>query len=178
MTYCSPGSIPEEDGGGKLYNSCTVFGPDGELILKHRKVCVHQARYLFELCNYLREIITGHYQRLSLSLYLSAFSLSRFTSSTSTFQEKSASRSLRRWVQGAVCRCLKHVSGISWLLLCSRQVDEYRFDLCHTLRFLPQRSVKWVWGFATTWGSQSSHSSTAGEVSGWGDGLCGVFSSV
>lgn len=34
---CSPGSIPEEDG-GKLYNSCTVFGPDGELILKHRKV--------------------------------------------------------------------------------------------------------------------------------------------
>uniref|UniRef100_A0A8C9ZA28 omega-amidase n=1 Tax=Sander lucioperca TaxID=283035 RepID=A0A8C9ZA28_SANLU len=34
---CSPGSIPEEDG-GKLYNSCTVFGPDGELILKHRKI--------------------------------------------------------------------------------------------------------------------------------------------
>lgn len=37
VTPCSPGSIPEEDG-GKLYNSCAVFGPDGELILKHRKV--------------------------------------------------------------------------------------------------------------------------------------------
>lgn len=34
---CSPGSIPEEDG-GKLYNTCTVFGPDGDLLLKHRKV--------------------------------------------------------------------------------------------------------------------------------------------
>ncbi|XP_054914738.1 omega-amidase NIT2 [Poeciliopsis prolifica] len=31
------GSIPEEDG-GKLYNTCAVFGPDGELILKHRKI--------------------------------------------------------------------------------------------------------------------------------------------
>uniref|UniRef100_A0A4W6DZ97 omega-amidase n=1 Tax=Lates calcarifer TaxID=8187 RepID=A0A4W6DZ97_LATCA len=36
--YLVGGSIPEEDGGGKLYNSCTVFGPDGELILKHRKI--------------------------------------------------------------------------------------------------------------------------------------------
>ncbi|XP_014879469.1 omega-amidase NIT2 [Poecilia latipinna] len=31
------GSIPEEDG-GKLYNTCAVFGPEGELILKHRKI--------------------------------------------------------------------------------------------------------------------------------------------
>ncbi|XP_076004729.1 omega-amidase NIT2 [Genypterus blacodes] len=31
------GSIPEDDG-GKLYNSCPVFGPDGTLILKHRKI--------------------------------------------------------------------------------------------------------------------------------------------
>lgn len=38
--FCSPGSIPEEDG-GKLFNSCTVFGPDGQLILKHRKVCIY-----------------------------------------------------------------------------------------------------------------------------------------
>ncbi|KAM7388642.1 hypothetical protein PAMP_024803 [Pampus punctatissimus] len=37
VTSCSPGSIPEEDD-GKLYNSCTVYGPDGELILKHRKI--------------------------------------------------------------------------------------------------------------------------------------------
>uniref|UniRef100_A0A3P9PWP3 omega-amidase n=1 Tax=Poecilia reticulata TaxID=8081 RepID=A0A3P9PWP3_POERE len=31
------GSIPEEDS-GKLYNTCAVFGPEGELILKHRKI--------------------------------------------------------------------------------------------------------------------------------------------
>ncbi|NXS53195.1 NIT2 amidase, partial [Brachypteracias leptosomus] len=30
-------SIPEEDG-GKLYNTCTVFGPDGAMLAKHRKV--------------------------------------------------------------------------------------------------------------------------------------------
>ncbi|XP_061593870.1 omega-amidase NIT2 [Cololabis saira] len=35
--YLVGGSIPEEDG-GKLYNSCTVFGPDGKMILKHRKI--------------------------------------------------------------------------------------------------------------------------------------------
>uniref|UniRef100_A0A4W5LVL3 omega-amidase n=1 Tax=Hucho hucho TaxID=62062 RepID=A0A4W5LVL3_9TELE len=32
------GSIPEEDDGGKLYNTCPVFGPDGSLVLKHRKI--------------------------------------------------------------------------------------------------------------------------------------------
>lgn len=31
------GSIPEEDD-GKLYNTCTVFNPTGQLIAKHRKV--------------------------------------------------------------------------------------------------------------------------------------------
>uniref|UniRef100_A0A3Q2D3T7 omega-amidase n=1 Tax=Cyprinodon variegatus TaxID=28743 RepID=A0A3Q2D3T7_CYPVA len=35
--YLVGGSIPEEDC-GKLYNSCAVFGPDGEMILKHRKI--------------------------------------------------------------------------------------------------------------------------------------------
>ncbi|KTG03630.1 hypothetical protein cypCar_00005424 [Cyprinus carpio] len=34
--YLVGGSIPEEDG-GKLYNSCSVFGPDGKPIVKHRK---------------------------------------------------------------------------------------------------------------------------------------------
>ncbi|XP_075053106.1 omega-amidase NIT2-like, partial [Mixophyes fleayi] len=33
----SKGSIPEEDS-GKLYNTCTVFGPDGTLLVKHRKI--------------------------------------------------------------------------------------------------------------------------------------------
>ncbi|KAJ4943201.1 hypothetical protein JOQ06_006068 [Pogonophryne albipinna] len=37
QVYLVGGSIPEEDG-GKLYNSCIVFGPDGKLILKHRKI--------------------------------------------------------------------------------------------------------------------------------------------
>ena len=31
------GSIPEEDA-GKLYNTCAVFGPDGTLLAKYRKV--------------------------------------------------------------------------------------------------------------------------------------------
>ncbi|KAM4575593.1 omega-amidase NIT2 [Fundulus diaphanus] len=35
--YLVGGSIPEEDG-GRLYNSCAVFGPDGEMIVKHRKI--------------------------------------------------------------------------------------------------------------------------------------------
>ncbi|NXA47220.1 NIT2 amidase, partial [Nothocercus julius] len=30
-------SIPEEDG-GKLYNTCTVFGPDGAMLAKYRKI--------------------------------------------------------------------------------------------------------------------------------------------
>ncbi|KAI4828767.1 hypothetical protein KUCAC02_022843 [Chaenocephalus aceratus] len=37
QVYLVGGSIPEEDG-GKLYNSCIVFGPDGKVILKHRKI--------------------------------------------------------------------------------------------------------------------------------------------
>ncbi|XP_048855233.1 omega-amidase NIT2 [Brienomyrus brachyistius] len=35
--YLVGGSIPEEDG-GKLYNTCPVFGPDGSMLLKHRKI--------------------------------------------------------------------------------------------------------------------------------------------
>ncbi|KAM8974966.1 omega-amidase NIT2 [Pelodytes ibericus] len=35
--YVIGGSIPEEDA-GKLYNTCAVFGPDGELLVKHRKI--------------------------------------------------------------------------------------------------------------------------------------------
>ena len=31
------GTIPEREG-DKLYNTCTVWGPDGGLIAKHRKV--------------------------------------------------------------------------------------------------------------------------------------------
>ncbi|CAH2219578.1 omega-amidase NIT2 isoform X2 [Pelobates cultripes] len=35
--YVVGGSIPEEDA-GKLYNTCAVFGPDGNLLVKHRKI--------------------------------------------------------------------------------------------------------------------------------------------
>ncbi|XP_067402252.1 omega-amidase NIT2 isoform X2 [Emydura macquarii macquarii] len=35
--YLIGGSIPEEDA-GKLYNTCTVFGPDGIMLAKHRKI--------------------------------------------------------------------------------------------------------------------------------------------
>ncbi|KAL6458036.1 hypothetical protein MHYP_G00332660 [Metynnis hypsauchen] len=35
--YLVGGSIPEEDG-EKLFNTCTVFGPDGKLLVKHRKI--------------------------------------------------------------------------------------------------------------------------------------------
>ncbi|XP_061680378.1 omega-amidase NIT2 isoform X2 [Syngnathoides biaculeatus] len=35
--YLVGGSIPEEDA-GKLYNSCAVFGPDGQQLVKHRKI--------------------------------------------------------------------------------------------------------------------------------------------
>ncbi|XP_026514812.1 omega-amidase NIT2 [Terrapene carolina triunguis] len=35
--YLIGGSIPEEDA-GKLYNTCAVFGPDGAMLAKHRKI--------------------------------------------------------------------------------------------------------------------------------------------
>ncbi|XP_056270718.1 omega-amidase NIT2 [Pseudoliparis swirei] len=38
QVYLVGGSIPEAGEGGRLYNSCLVFGPDGELLLKHRKI--------------------------------------------------------------------------------------------------------------------------------------------
>jgi omega-amidase len=31
------GSIPEREG-NKLYNTCTIYSPDGKLVKKHRKV--------------------------------------------------------------------------------------------------------------------------------------------
>ncbi|XP_061680377.1 omega-amidase NIT2 isoform X1 [Syngnathoides biaculeatus] len=37
QSRASAGSIPEEDA-GKLYNSCAVFGPDGQQLVKHRKI--------------------------------------------------------------------------------------------------------------------------------------------
>lgn len=35
--YLVGGSIPEKDK-GKLFNTCSVFGPDGKLLVKHRKI--------------------------------------------------------------------------------------------------------------------------------------------
>ena len=36
--YLVGGSWPERDAAGKLYNTCVVFGPDGAIIAKHRKM--------------------------------------------------------------------------------------------------------------------------------------------
>ena len=37
--YILGGSIPEREG-DKLYNTCTVWNPEGQMIAKHRKVCI------------------------------------------------------------------------------------------------------------------------------------------
>uniref|UniRef100_A0A8C6PA95 omega-amidase n=1 Tax=Nothobranchius furzeri TaxID=105023 RepID=A0A8C6PA95_NOTFU len=47
--YLVGGSIPEEDG-GKLYNSCVVFGPDGGMILKHRKIHLFDINIPGKIC--------------------------------------------------------------------------------------------------------------------------------
>lgn len=145
----STGSIPEEDG-GKLYNTCTVFGPDGEMILKHRKVCV----------GHIQGVVSWR-DESSSSFF---FPPLRFTCLTSTFPEKSASRNLRRWARGTVYRCLTHVSDSRGLWLSASQSGwaSHWSDV-----FLLQRSAKWVLGSAMTWGLRSSPSSTAERVSVW-----------
>lgn len=110
----STGSIPEEDG-GKLYNTCTVFGPDGEMILKHRKVCVGHI-----------QCVVSCRDESSSSFF---FPPLRFTCLTSTFPEESASRNLRRWARGAVYRCLTHVSDSRRLWLSASQSGWAYIDL-------------------------------------------------
>jgi predicted amidohydrolase len=39
MTVCA-GSFPELDG-GQLYNTAVIYGPDGDLLLRHRKACLY-----------------------------------------------------------------------------------------------------------------------------------------
>lgn len=92
----------------------------------------------------------------------------RFTSSTSTFRGKSASRSPRLWARATVCRCSKPVSGVSWASNAGRRRPD-----CPCLSLLPQPSVKWVWGFATTSDLQNWRSSTAGQVRFWPVVRCG-----
>ncbi len=36
--YLVGGSIPEKDSNGKLYNTSTVWSPDGDLLAKFRKI--------------------------------------------------------------------------------------------------------------------------------------------
>ena len=33
------GSFPERDAGGRIFNTCLAFGPDGEILARHRKMC-------------------------------------------------------------------------------------------------------------------------------------------
>ncbi|RVE65487.1 hypothetical protein OJAV_G00116970 [Oryzias javanicus] len=49
QVYLVGGSIPEKDG-GKLYNTCAVFGPDGEMILKHRKIHLFDINVPGKIC--------------------------------------------------------------------------------------------------------------------------------
>ncbi|XP_004068363.1 omega-amidase NIT2 [Oryzias latipes] len=49
QVYLVGGSIPEEDG-GKLYNTCAVFGPGGEMILKHRKIHLFDINVPGKIC--------------------------------------------------------------------------------------------------------------------------------
>jgi omega-amidase len=43
--YLIGGSIPEKDQ-NKLYNTSLIFGPDGSLLGKHRKVYISNARFV------------------------------------------------------------------------------------------------------------------------------------
>ena len=45
QVYVIGGSIPERDG-DKLYNTCTIFDPLGNLIAKHRKVIYNEENLL------------------------------------------------------------------------------------------------------------------------------------
>lgn len=47
--YLIGGSIPEEDA-GKLYNTCTVFGPDGKMLAKHRKIHLFDINVPGKIC--------------------------------------------------------------------------------------------------------------------------------
>lgn len=50
--YLIGGSIPEKDG-DKLYNTCPVFDPEGNLIARHRKVTSNlSVSQLNDLCLY------------------------------------------------------------------------------------------------------------------------------
>ncbi|KAB1283830.1 Omega-amidase NIT2 [Camelus dromedarius] len=69
------GSIPEEDA-GRLYNTCAVFGPDGTLLVKHRKVTY--CRVGLGICYDLRfaELAQIYAQRgCQLLVYPGAFNL-------------------------------------------------------------------------------------------------------
>lgn len=157
VTSVSPdsGSIPEEDE-GRLYNTCAVFGPDGELLLRHRKVSA------------VASAAVGARGPRAHHGGMAAFPTSRFISLTSTFRGKSASRSRRPSARAALCRCSKHVSGASSASSGSGRsqagpghLDSPCVCVCPSS---PQRSVKWAWGFATTSDLRSWRSSTAGEV--------------
>lgn len=91
----------------------------------------------------------------------------RFTYLTSTFREKSASRSLRLWALATVCPRLTHVEWrfLPAVLFPAVCTSVRRLWLLSVL--LMQLFAKWVWGSAMTWGLQSSLRSTAEKVSVW-----------
>ena len=48
--YLIGGSIPERDENGKIFNSCLIYDPQGQLVAHHRKVCVNLIVLLHLLC--------------------------------------------------------------------------------------------------------------------------------
>ena len=48
--YLIGGSIPEKDSQNKLFNTSLIFGPDGSLLGKHRKVTSHGRHFNIGRC--------------------------------------------------------------------------------------------------------------------------------
>lgn len=127
-----------------------MFGPDGELILKHRKVSSPQ----LQRHTTLKELVFKMEE-----CPLSCFQVHLFDIDVPgkiRFQE---SETLSAGNNLSVFQTRKR--RLFRLVADAPTLD----DVIVTPPFVPQRSVKWVWEFATTSDLQNWHSCTAGKVS-------------
>ena len=136
----SQGSIPEEDQ-GKLYNTCSVFGPDGSLLVKHRKVMPLSITVKSAPSNVpdvsMVSVGTDQYSLRSDDSSL-CNSFCRFIFSTLMFQGRYVSRSQRPSALAVVCLCSTHVSLQTYICICTVRSSELRsterfFLLCVTV---------------------------------------------